>query len=111
MRPPPESRNAGLAPGVGMERQPKSGSHLSSLSRRAAQQLVATISTGHASQVRLHLSTWREQTKLDLKPYSATVPQCFMPCGPGISIDIEQLPELLKAIVAAEAEARSRGLL
>jgi hypothetical protein len=72
---------------------------------------VAAIETGRSSQVRLHLTTWREQTRLEFKPYSATVPQIFMPCGPGVTIPVEQIPELLKAVLAAERECIARGWL
>jgi hypothetical protein len=64
---------------------------------------VATINTGHCCQVRLQLSTWHEQTKIELKPYSATIPQVYMPCGPGVSIDVTKADELIEAIRTATA--------
>ena len=64
---------------------------------------IAAIDTGHCQQVRVQISRWRGQTKLELKPYSATIPQCFMPCGAGVSIDVAKADELIKAIVAAKA--------
>ena len=62
---------------------------------------VATINSGHCHQIRVQISRWRGQTKLDLKPYSATIPQMFMPCGAGVSIDAAKANELIKAIAAA----------
>jgi hypothetical protein len=70
--------------------------------RAANQELIAAIDTGHASHVRVQLYRWRDQTKIELKPYSATVPKCFMPCGPGVSLNVEHLPELIAALEKAK---------
>ncbi len=61
--------------------------------------LIAAIDTGHSS-VRVHLYRWREQTKIEIKHYTATVPKCFMASGVGVSLDIEKLPELIDALKA-----------
>jgi hypothetical protein len=70
---------------------------------------VATIDAGRAQQVRVQLSTWRGRTKLELKPYSATIPQCFMPCGAGVSIDVTKADELIEAIRTAKAHHTKQG--
>ena len=105
----PENANAARARGGAAEAIKKFKPNSNSKSHRVSQ--VAAIETGHSAQVRVHLTTWRDQSKLELKPYSATVPQIFMPCGAGVTIPIEQIPELLKAILAAERECIARGLL
>jgi hypothetical protein len=68
--------------------------------RGAAQELVAAIDTGHAIQLRIFISRWRYNTKLEIRPYSATVPQVFMPCGPGVSLPPERVPDLIEALKA-----------
>ena len=50
--------------------------------------------------MRVHLYRWREQTKIEIKHYTATVPKCFMASGVGVSLDIEKLPELIDALKA-----------
>jgi hypothetical protein len=76
---------------------------------RQAQELIAAIDTGHASQVRVQISTWRDHTKIEIKPYSATIPQCFMPCGAGVSIDVAKADELIEAIRTARAHHTKGG--
>ena len=46
----------------------------------------------------MFVSTWHGQTKIELRPYSATIPDVFMPCGPGVNFPIERLPELLASL-------------
>ena len=70
---------------------------------------VATIDTGRCHQVRVQISRWRRQTKLELKSYSATIPQVFMPCGAGVSIDLAKADELIEAIAAAKAHTNQEG--
>ena len=53
--------------------------------------------------MRVHLYRWRDQTKVEIKPYSATVPNVYMACGPGVTLDIEKLPELIAALNALKA--------
>jgi hypothetical protein len=71
---------------------------------------VATIDTGRCHQVRVQISRWRGQTKLEFKPYSATIPQVFMPCGAGVSIDVAKADELLEAIAAAKAHTNKKEI-
>jgi hypothetical protein len=66
-------------------------------------QLVAAIDTGRSHQVRVVLATWRGQVSVQLRPASATVPNVFMPCGAGVTLPIEKLPELIEALHAIEA--------
>lgn len=79
--------------------------------RVTAQRLIAAVDTDYSHQVRVFLYAWRGEHKLELRPYSATVPQVFMPCDAGVTVPIEKLGALLDAVVAAEREAIERGLL
>lgn len=107
---PPHSRKAGLAPGL--ERAAtKSGSQLSSPSRRSSQDLIATIDKSLSCQLRVSLSTWRGQTKIEIADFTSVIPGTYFQSGAGVTLDIEKLPHLLKAIVAAERTALERGLL
>lgn len=65
--------------------------------RHAAQELIATIGTGHSSQIRVHLSRWREQSKVEIREATATIPGIFMPTPNGINLDIAKLDELIAA--------------
>jgi hypothetical protein len=110
---PPENTNGALQ-GAAAEKRIRDVEIrplLDSNGKAANQALIATIATGHSSQVRVHLRRWRDQTKVEIKHFTATVPNVYMASGAGISLDIEKLPELLKAIVAVEHEAITRGLL
>ena len=104
-------------PADGGDRGSGSGSSGSELNppdnagRSKKQPPIATIATGYASQVRISISTWRDRTKLEIKPYSATIPQVYMPSGVGIALPIAKLRELIEALKAAEIEAIGRGLL
>ncbi len=78
----------------------KNGTPTDTKHRANNRSLIAAIDTGHSSQVRVHLYRWREQTKIEIKHYTATVPKCFMASGVGVSLDIEKLPELIDALKA-----------
>lgn len=79
-------------------------------SHGAKQPFVAIVDTSRGNQLRVSISTWRDQTKIEVKPYSATIPDLFMPCGPGVSIAVERVHDLI-ALQQAEAEAVRRGFL
>jgi hypothetical protein len=42
-------------------------------------------------------------SQLQLHPYSATIPQVYMPSGQGVSIDVAQANALIHAIRTAKA--------
>jgi Transcriptional Coactivator p15 (PC4) len=66
-----------------------------------APRVIAKIETTRSNSVRVQLSTWRGETKLELRPYCATIADVPMPCGPGVTLPIEKLGELLEALKAA----------
>ena len=72
---------------------------------------VATISKSRSSEIRVQLTTWRGDHKIELREATATIPGVYMPTPHAVTLDITLLPELMKAIAAAEAEARKQGLL
>jgi hypothetical protein len=88
---PPEARSAG-----------RGTASLNATNHRPRQAPVAIIDTTRTHQVRLFVSTWRDRTTLEFRPYSESVPGVPMPCGAGVSFPIEKLPELLEALHAIE---------
>ena len=107
----PENANAARARGGAAGRR-SGGSELNpNPSRRADQALIAAIDKSHSCQLRVSISTWRGQTKVELADFTAVVSGIYFQAGAGVSLDIEKLPELLKAIATAEREAIARGLL
>jgi len=77
----------------------------------SAKSIVATITRGPATEPRISLTSWRGSHRVELRDHTATIPGVFMPCGPGITLPVERLHELIAALQRAEAEAISRGLL
>jgi hypothetical protein len=73
--------------------------------------VIATIDKGRSSQLRVGITSWRGQNKLELREATATVPGVYMPTPNGVTLDLDRLPELLDALHAAESEAIARGFL
>jgi hypothetical protein len=79
--------------------------------RRSNQVLIASINKSHSTQLRVSLSTWRGQRKVDLADFTSVVPGTYFQSGSGVSLDISKLPELIDALKAAETKAHQLGLL
>jgi hypothetical protein len=73
--------------------------------------IVAEIAKSHCSLLRISIGDWRGRRHLELRECTATIPGIFWPTSSGLTIDIELLPQLVAAIVAAERECIERGLL
>jgi hypothetical protein len=50
---------------------------------RTAQQVFARISKGRGCELRVLLTTWRGEQRLEIREATATVPNVFMPTGAG----------------------------
>jgi len=114
MSPPNATKPAPALAGNGLRKSDRSGGLIDKIDnagRSKRQPPIASIATGYASQVRISISTWRDRTKLEIKPYSATIPQVYMPSGVGVTLPILKLPELIEALKAVEIEATKRGWL
>ena len=72
---------------------------------------VGTIDKGHAAQLRVSLTSWRDKHRVDLRECTATVPGIYFPTSNGVTLDIAKLPELIEVLLSAEVEARTRGLI
>jgi hypothetical protein len=73
--------------------------------------IVTIIEKAANAQVRVSLSSWRGKTKVHIREYNpGPVAGQWWP-GKGACLDVERLPELVKALQAAELEARRLGLI
>jgi hypothetical protein len=72
---------------------------------------VAVISKTASAQLRVSLTTWQGQHKLEIREATAAIPGIFFPTPNGITLDLDKIPDLIAGLQAAEAEARARGLL
>jgi hypothetical protein len=72
---------------------------------------IANIATGHATQLRISIESWRGSHKFELRQATATIPGIYLPTPKGIRIDIAKIGELIDALQAVEAEARQRRML
>ena len=77
-----------------------------SKARGADQRLIAMIDKTHSCQLRVSLSSWRDKHKIELADFTSVIPGIYFQAGPGISLDVEKLSELLKAILIAERAVR-----
>ena len=68
------------------------------------------IDKTHSCQLRVSLSSWRDKHKIELADFTSVIPGIYFR-GPGISLDVEKLSELLKAILIAERAVIEGGLL
>jgi hypothetical protein len=64
---------------------------------------IGSIQKSHSCQLRVSVSTWREQTKVEISDFSAVIPGTFFQAGNGITLDINLLPELV-AILSKAAQ-------
>jgi hypothetical protein len=72
---------------------------------------IAIVEKGANAQVRVTLSKWRGRTKVHVREYNpGAIAGQWWP-GKGACLPVEKLPELVKALQDAEADARHRGLL
>ena len=79
------------------------------LSRSGPSTTIATISKSRSSQLRVSISEWRGQRRAEIREATALIPTVFFPTSAGVSIDVRQLPALIKGLQSASAEARERG--
>jgi hypothetical protein len=73
--------------------------------------IIATIDKSRSSQLRVSITQWRGQRKIELRELTAVIPGTFFPTSAGVTAPIECLPDLVAAMQAAEAEARRLGWL
>jgi hypothetical protein len=73
---------------------------------------VAVIHKNASTQIRVVISAWRGQHRLEIREFSpGPVNGTWWPNSKGVTLDIAKLPQLLQGLRKAEAEAVSRGLI
>lgn len=75
---------------------------------------VRTLPLGDAAEVRLTLETVNNLARVDLRTWADDKLGAVVVRGPtrkGVSLPVEALPDLVSAVVEAEAKARALGLL
>jgi hypothetical protein len=89
------------------------GPETQELSRRPSpDDHIAIIDKNASTQIRVVISAWRGQHKPEIREFSpGPVNGTWWPNSKGVSLDINDLPQLLQALRKAEAEAVSRGLI
>jgi hypothetical protein len=78
------------------------------MSKRAAPHLIATVDKSRSSQLRVSVSRWRQQTTVEIREATATVPGCYFPTPNGVVLDIEQPVRTYRRL--AEGRGRSGQL-
>jgi hypothetical protein len=71
--------------------------------------IIATIDKSRSSQLRVSISEWRGQCRAEIREATALIPTIFFPTSAGVTIDVRQLPALIKGLQSAYAEVRRRG--
>lgn len=59
----------------------------------------------------MSLSTWRGKHKIELQECAATIPGMFWPTSAKVTVDLDNLPELIASLEAAGAEAIAKGTI
>jgi len=70
--------------------------------RCSNQVTVATITKSHSCQLRVSISTWRGQTKVEIADLTSVIPSIYFQAGAGVTIPIEKLDDLIGALAAVK---------
>jgi hypothetical protein len=79
--------------------------------QRPSLKITGEIQKFHCCRLRIGISSWRGQHKVELRDCSALIPDIYFPDANGVTIEISKLPELIEALRVAQTEAKKRGLL
>lgn len=73
---------------------------------------IARLARSSGSEVRLVINEFEEKTAVDLRRFYKTAKmERFEPTAKGLSVPVEELPELLAAVRRAIKVAKKQGLL
>jgi hypothetical protein len=73
--------------------------------------LIASIRKNTHQELRILIRTWKGAQLVDCRLFVPGLTGEMRPTKDGAAMPIKALPEIVKALQAAEAEARKRGLL
>jgi hypothetical protein len=115
-RAPPENANAAQLAGGGVAKLVKedksNSSYTTKPSHKSSDITIAAIEVSWRAQVRVILSAWRGRTKLHVREFHpGPVAGTWWPSKQGVALDMERLPDLLRALQDAEAVAIKKGFL
>ena len=74
---------------------------------RAGQATVIEIAKSHASRLRVSLTEWRGRSSIELRETTATIPGAFWPTAAGVTLAIDRLPELIRALQSLRTAAEN----
>ena len=73
--------------------------------------VVAVVQKNLHEEVRVALRAFKGVLLVDVRSYFSSADSVSHPTQKGVALKIERLPELIRALQAAEAEAKRLGLL
>jgi hypothetical protein len=79
--------------------------------QRSSLETVAEIEKSRSAKVRISISNWRGEAKIEIRETSSVIPGIYFPTSSGVTIPFEKLPELIEAILAVERKCIERGPL
>jgi len=76
----------------------RSGEPRDSATRRRQQDALAVITKSGTAQVRIFVTEWRGQRKIEIREYTAVIPRTYFQSGGGITLPLDKADELVAAI-------------
>jgi len=75
--------------------------------------MIAEIEKNHSERIRIELTRWKDNDLIALRVYYKVklTENKWGPTKKGITCKVKLLPEIIKGLKEAEAEARKTGLL
>jgi hypothetical protein len=104
MRTPPEKANGALARGAAAKVEKATFRDLpTTASAKRAQVLtvLGSIKKSNASQLRISISTWRDERKLELRECTRLFGETFFPAGAPLTIDLDRVPQFIALLSMA----------
>jgi hypothetical protein len=76
--------------------------------RGQALTVVGAIGKGNGAQLRVGVSRWRDQVKVELRECSLLMAELHFPVGTRVTLDIEGIPQLIRLLELAAKEGGAR---
>jgi 4-hydroxy-3-methylbut-2-enyl diphosphate reductase IspH len=70
--------------------------------RAQALAVIGSIPKSSSSQLRVAVSEWRGERKLEIRETTRIVGETFFPAGAGITLDLDKVPELIELLRRAQ---------
>jgi hypothetical protein len=104
MRAPPDKNKAGV--GAPAEMRLHVGPEIITKRherKQASLEIIGEISRGHSSQLRVAVSQWRGERKIEIRECTRLFDQTFFPVGKPLTLDIDRVPQLIAILSKAVA--------